>query len=181
MKIIGVDIGGTKISAALVIDGKITKQHSCPTPGDQPVETVINAIKHCIESIFDTEALGIGIGVPGLIDLENNYVINVVNIPKWNKVPLKGILEKSFNKLVVVNNDANCFALGEKHYGKGKFYKNFVGVTLGTGLGAGIVINDRLYSGSYCGAGEFGMMSRLPPASHRNVRCADGPALQCRG
>lgn len=94
--------------------------------------------------------------VPGLFDLENNTVLDVANIPSWKVVPLKQMLEARFQKRVLVNNDANCFALGEKHFGKGKPYRNFVGVTLGTGLGGGIIINDHLYSGQLGGAGEFG-------------------------
>jgi len=94
--------------------------------------------------------------VPGPVDLENNLVLDVTNIPSWDVVPLKQLLEDRFPKPVFVNNDANCFALGEKYFGKGKPYRNFVGVTIGTGMGAGIIINNHLYSGQLCGAGEFG-------------------------
>ena len=156
MKIIGVDIGGTKITAALIEDDKIIKQTTCPTPFDKEKLVVVDAVSQAIEQVFDTEIKGIGIGVPGLVDLHNNLVLDVVNIPSWDVVPLKQLLEDRLNKPVFVNNDSNCFALGEKHFGKGKPFSNFVGVTLGTGLGAGIIINNHLYSGQYCGAGEFG-------------------------
>jgi len=106
--------------------------------------------------VYDAEIKGIGIGVPGLVDLQNNLVLDVFNIPSWDVVPLKQLLEDRFQKPVFVNNDSNCFALGEKHFGKGKSYSHFVGVTLGTGLGAGIIINNHLYSGQLAGAGEFG-------------------------
>lgn len=158
MKIIGVDLGGTKISAALVADDKIIKQYSCATPGGQEVRAVVKAIEESISNVFDEEVVGIGIGVPGLIDLSKNLVIDVVNIPCWDEVPLKHLIEKRFNKPVFINNDANCFAIGEKYFGKAKAYRNFVGITLGTGLGAGIIINNHLYSGNFCGAGEFGMI-----------------------
>jgi len=156
MKLIGVDLGGTKITAALIENEKIVKQYTCPTPYDRKKMVVVEAIAETISEVFDTEIQGIGIGVPSLVDLETNEVIDVTNIPSWDIVPLKQLLEERFLKPVFVNNDANCFALGEKHFGKGKLYRNFVGLTIGTGLGAGIIINNHLYSGQLCGAGEFG-------------------------
>lgn len=156
MKLIGVDLGGTKITAALIENEQIIKQYTCPTPFDQEQNVVVDAISNAIIQVYDAEILGIGIGVPGLVDLENNTVLDVANIPSWKVVPLKQMLEARFQKRVLVNNDANCFALGEKHFGKGKPYRNFAGVTLGTGLGGGIIINDHLYSGQLGGAGEFG-------------------------
>ncbi|MBA4409284.1 MAG: ROK family protein [Bacteroidota bacterium] len=156
MKLIGVDLGGTKITAALIENEKIVKQFTCPTPYDRDQIEVIDAVAGAISEVFDPEALGIGIGVPGLVDLEKNQVLDVINIPSWDIVPLKQLLEDRFPRPVFVNNDANCFALGEKHFGKGKLYRNFVGLTIGTGLGAGIIINNHLYSGQFCGAGEFG-------------------------
>jgi len=76
---------------------------------------------------------------------------------------LKALLEKRYGVPVCVNNDANCFAVGEKYFGKAKSYKNIVGVTLGTGLGCGLIFNGKLYEGSNCGAGEFG---NIPYLSH---------------
>jgi glucokinase len=156
MKIIGVDVGGTKISSGLVNGEKIVRQTTLPTPFDRPQSEVVNAVIQAIEEVYDTEAKGIGIGVPGLVDLKDQRVIDVANIPSWDSVPLTELISDYFNKPVYVNNDANCFALGEKYFGKGKPYANFVGVTIGTGLGAGIIINNHLYSGRLCGAGEFG-------------------------
>jgi len=156
MKLIGVDLGGTKITAALIEDDKIVNQYTCQTPFGQEKMVVVDAISKAITEVYDPSILGIGIGVPGLVDLQNNTVIDAINIPSWDVVPLKQLLEDRFPKPVYVNNDANCFALGEKYFGKGKPYLNFVGITIGTGLGAGIIINNHLYSGRYCGAGEFG-------------------------
>lgn len=156
MKIIGVDVGGTKIGTALVENGQIIKEYSISTPFDQSKEVVIAALRDAIAQVYSNEIAGIGIGVPGLVDLETNEVLDVVNIPSWDKVPLKKMVEDHFRKPVFVNNDANCFAVGEKYFGQGKSFRNFVGLTMGTGMGAGIIINDHLYSGRYCGAGEFG-------------------------
>lgn len=159
MKLIGVDLGGTKNTAALIEDDQIVKQFTSLTPFDREKTIVIKELEHVISEVFDPEILGIGIGIPGLIDLQKKVVIDLVNIPSLNDVPLMQILEDHFRKPVFANNDANCFALGEKYFGRGKSYRNFVGMTIGTGLGAGIIINDHLYSGNYCGAGEFGTLS----------------------
>jgi len=161
MKIIGVDIGGTQIDVALISGKKIIKSYACPTPSSQNKEKVIDAVENAILAVFSKDVAGIGIGVPGLVDLKTNEVIDVFNIPSWDSVPLKSILENRIQKPVFINNDANCFAIGEKYFGKGQAYHNFVGITIGTGLGAGIVINDKLYSGQYCGAGEFGTIKYL--------------------
>ena len=77
----------------------------------------------------------------------------------WKEVPLKSILEQRYNLPVFLNNDANCFAKGEKVYGCGKPYSNFVGLSIGTGLGMGVIVNNQLYSGELCGAGEIGMVT----------------------
>jgi glucokinase len=156
MEIIGVDIGGTKISVARIHNKQIIQEYSCPTPSEETKEMVVKVVGDAIQQVFSTKISGIGIGVPGLVDLETNEVLDVVNIPSWDRVPLKQLLEDRFQKPVFVNNDANCFAVGERYFGKGQDFKNFVGITLGTGLGAGIIINSHLYPGRYCGAGEFG-------------------------
>jgi glucokinase len=157
--IIGVDLGGTKVSIGKVEEKQIVKHSSTniTTQGEQ--DQILNEIISAIEDVFDQSVVGIGIGVPSVIDVEKGIVYNVQNIPSWKEVPLKDILENHFQRPTYINNDANCFAVGEKHFGKGMAYKNLVGVTLGTGLGAGIIIDNRLYSGPNCGAGEFGSIS----------------------
>jgi glucokinase len=156
MKIIGVDIGGTTISAGLVNGEQIIRRSEVDTPFDRPQHEVLQAVYQAIDEVFDPEISGIGIGVPGLVDLREQLVLDVVDIPSWDSIPLGELVSDYFNKPVFVNNDANCYALGEKYFGKGKPYANFVGLTIGTGLGAGIIINNHLYSGRLCGAGEFG-------------------------
>jgi glucokinase len=100
----------------------------------------------------------IGIGVPAVVDPIHGIVYDVQNIPAWKEIHLKSILEKEFKLPVHINNDANCFALGEFTYGKAQQYNNVIGLSLGTGIGMGIIINKALYNGVLCGAGEIGML-----------------------
>ena len=104
---------------------------------------------------------GIGIGVPSVVDAEKGIVYDVMNIPSWKEVHLKTILEKEFGITTAVDNDVNCFVLGEKNFGDGKPFDDVVGITLGTGVGAGIVIGGKLYRGANTGAGEVGSLPYL--------------------
>ena len=154
--IIGVDLGGTKVSAGRVEKKRIVKHLSSDIAGEGSEKEVFETIIQTIEALFVPDVAGIGVGVPSLVDVEKGIVYEVQNIPSWKKVPLKEMLETQFRRPVYVNNDANCFAVGEKYFGKGKKYRNFVGLTIGTGMGAGVIIENRLYCGANCGAGEFG-------------------------
>jgi glucokinase len=154
--IIGVDLGGTKIGVGKVEANQIVKHFAFNVSSQASEEKIVNEIIQAIEKVFDQTIAGIGVGAPSLVDVEKGIVYDVQNIPSWKKVPLKEILENHFHRPVYVNNDANCFAIGEKYFGKGRNYKNMVGLIIGTGMGAGIIINNRLYSGINCGAGEFG-------------------------
>ncbi len=157
--IIGVDLGGTKIGVGKVEKKQIMKHFTFDVSSQASEEKILDEIIQAIEEVFDQTTAGIGVGAPSLVDVEKGIVYDVQNIPSWKKVPLKHILENHFHRPVYVNNDANCFAIGEKYFGKGKNYKNMVGLIIGTGMGAGIIINNRLYSGVNCGAGEFGSIS----------------------
>jgi len=154
--IIGVDLGGTNIGVGKVEKNQIMNHFSFEVSSQGNEKKILSEIIQAIESVFDQKIEGIGIGVPGLVDIEKGIVYDIQNIPSWKKVHLKEILENHFHKPVYVNNDANCFAVGEKYFGNGKDYKNMVGLIIGTGMGAGIIINNHLYSGVNCGAGEFG-------------------------
>lgn len=158
IKVIGVDIGGTKISAGLVYGGKIYKSATIQTPADGKEEDVIEVIIEAIKGLMTDEVAGIGIGIPGIVDTKSGIVYNVQNIPSFKAVHLKEILESELKKTVFINNDANCFTLGAKNFGEGKQFRSLVGLTLGTGLGSGIIINDQLYEGVGNGAGEFGFI-----------------------
>ena len=156
---IGVDLGGTNIRAGRIQGNTLVVQGSSPTPKEAPdQETTLNALIEVIRSVWDETVIAIGIGVPSVVDRKEGIVYNVANIPHWEEVPLKAILEAQFPVPVYVDNDANCFALGERIFGIGKDYENFVGLTLGTGLGGGIIQKGKLLADSNCGSGEFGMI-----------------------
>ena len=156
--VIGVDLGGTKVKAGRIIGEDLADSHVIPVTSQGPQQQVIDEVISAIEVVFTDEVEGIGIGVPSIVDIENGIVWDVVNIPSWRKVPIKAILEERFKIPVYVNNDANCFAVGEKYFGEGKGYSNMIGLIIGTGLAAGIIIQDKLYNGVNGGAGEFGMI-----------------------
>jgi glucokinase len=157
--LIGVDLGGTKVRAGVAVHGAIQdqKQQLFGSKGSQ--EETLGQLIDLIRSLMTPNVQGIGLGVPSVIDVEKGIVYNVVNIPSWERVPLKDILEEEFSVPVAVNNDVNCFALGEHRFGLLKGFRNAVGITVGTGLGSGIIINDELFEGSNCGAGEVGLLS----------------------
>lgn len=156
MMTIGIDLGGTNIRMGIVANGIIIKKISEHCKADQPEEVVINQLKDMLHQIVTPEIVNIGIGVPSVVNAEKGIVYNATNIPSWKEVHLKEILEKEFNIPVHVNNDCNCFALGEYHFGESSGQKDLVAVALGTGVGSGIIIDGKLYNGGNTGAGEIG-------------------------
>lgn len=161
-KIVGIDIGGTKISIGLLVNGKIEQFVKLDTPATGTKEEVMQQIVKGVESLNGyQDAMGIGIGAPGLIDEKEGVIFSVTNIPSWREVHLKSYLEDHFQKPVYITNDANCFAIGVKIYGEGQPFKNVICLALGTGVGAGVVIDGYLYSGEVAGAGEVGGLPYL--------------------
>jgi len=159
--VIGIDLGGTNVRAGLIAGGVITSVNQALLIEKESVQNTISQLIAVISPLFTSGVTGIGIGVPSVVDIERGIVYDVVNIPSWKKVELKKILESEFKVPVRVNNDVNCFALGEHQYGEGKQFSSFVALALGTGLGSGIIINNSLYSGNNCGAGEIGSLPYL--------------------
>jgi len=156
--VIGVDLGGTSVRAGLVVDGRLAEVRSAAVRSRGSQRDVVEDMFGVIDPILREDVAGIGAGVPSVIDLEAGVVYDVQNIRSWKKVPLRALLEERYRLPAYVNNDANCFAVGEKYFGKAKPFDNAVGLIIGTGLGSGIIANGRLYSGRNCGAGEFGML-----------------------
>lgn len=159
--IIGIDIGGTSIVGGRIEGEKIVKKLTTDSKAAVGGEVTLNSIKSLIRDLITVNTKAIGLGVPSIVDRDRGIVYNVQNINDWDEVHLKSIIEAEFGLPVYLDNDANCFAYGEKIYGKGKEFKNFVGITLGTGVGGGIVNNHHLLSDSNCGSGEFGELPYL--------------------
>jgi glucokinase len=160
-KVIGMDLGATNIRGGLIHGGRLSKIQSRRIKSAGTVEEVLDDIYTIIDLLIDQEVAAIGIGVPSVVDVDQGIVYDVQYIPSWKEVHLKKILEELYHVPVFVNNDANCFVLGEYYFGKGAGVENFVGLAIGTGLGAGVIINHHLYAGPNCGAGEFGMVDYL--------------------
>ncbi len=161
MAYLGIDLGGTNVRGAVVKDNVLAEVKSIPVSSSGTEIEVLNEIFRLTDQLMNKDVKGIGIGVPSVVDIENGIIYDVQNIPSWREVALKKYMEERYHVPVLINNDANCFALGEKHFGQGKDYHSFIGLTIGTGLGAGIIIHNKLYAGPNCGAGEFGMVNYL--------------------
>jgi glucokinase len=155
---IGVDIGGTNIRAGIELGGAITRQSKISLENKESLSSTLSQLKELIRPLTKYPVQGIGIGVPSVVNVETGMVYNVMNIPSWEEVALRDIIEREFNLPVSINNDVNCFILGEHRFGLARRFKSVVGMAVGTGLGAGLIIDNNLYTGNNCGAGEIGML-----------------------
>ena len=154
--IVGVDLGGTSVRAGKVQGGTVTRHAQRRISGDAAEEIVLAEIFATVDEVIDDGVTGIGCGVPSVVDVERGIVYTVEHIPSWREVHLREAFEARYRRPATINNDANAFALGELHFGKGRGFRHLVGITLGTGVGSGVVVDGRLYSGANCGAGEIG-------------------------
>src|SRR5580698_9522788 len=176
--VVGVDVGGTNIKLGVVGPGaKVIFRTSLLTkPFDSHRIKMISALAQEIDSAITTAGLkknqiaGVGIGLPGLIDYEKGIVRFLPNIPGWRKVPLKSILQKRIKLPVFVDNDVKVITLAESKFGAGKGVRNLICLTLGTGVGAGLILNGQLYRGEDNAAGELGHM----PLNEHGPKCNCG-------
>jgi glucokinase len=159
--VLGIDLGGTKISAGMVTENQLGKISSTKINAAGSVEEVLKHLFSVTDELINDSVTSIGIGVPGLVDAERGIVFDVMNIPSWKEVPLQKRMQERYHLPIFINNDANCFALGEYYFGKGKGYNSVIGLTIGTGLGSGLILNKKLFAGKNFGAGEFGMIDYL--------------------
>ena len=159
--LIGVDLGGTNVRAGLVRGESLVTVESMPLERKDDRQHTLHQFLEVVRAVFDPEVEGIGVGVPSVVDVDKGIVYDAVNIPSWKEVPLRSILEKEFGVPAHINNDVNCFVLGEKHFGQGKPYANLMGIAIGTGIGSGLILGNRLYLGANCGAGEIGYLPYL--------------------
>ncbi|MBT4483654.1 MAG: ROK family protein [Candidatus Latescibacteria bacterium] len=155
-KFIGIDLGGTTITAGIVEGSAIVKLKTIPTPGGKPAEEIFSTIAGLIEDISTGHSIGgIGIGVPAPSGPETDVLFLMENLPTMEGFPLKSRLKDRFKLPVLLENDANCMALGELCAGALKGYVNCACITLGTGLGCGIIIDGKIYRGEHYCAGEI--------------------------
>lgn len=161
---IGVDLGGTSIKFGIVSSkGKIALKYSLETMADQGPDAVISQIKKGIKELLKENKKykinGIGIGSPGVVSVKKGTVENPPNFYNWKKINLVKIIEKEFKKKTVIENDANAAAIGELMFRPGSKLDDFIFITLGTGVGGGIMLNGKIFRGETGGAGEIGHMT----------------------
>jgi glucokinase len=173
---IGVDLGGTNLrAAALDLDGNVLElfQISTDTSAgrEKVVADIVAGIREVREGHSGDKLVGIGIGVPGLIYLETGVIAKAPNLPGWEDFPLRDLLEGELQCPVILENDANAAALGEVWMGAGHDVEDLVLLTLGTGIGGGIISKGKVLHGYLGMAGELGHITVEP---HSGVRCGCG-------
>lgn len=178
---IGLDLGGTNIRAAAITkEGEILHRVKIPTEVSKGKESVIANILKVIETIrqgtkgFKLSA--IGMGIPGIIFFDKGIVARSPNFPDWIDFNLRERLSKDFDVPFYIDNDANLAAVGEGWLGAGKEFNSFCMLTLGTGVGGGIVLNKNIWRGEYGMAGELGHITIFPdghPCNCGNRGCLE--------
>lgn len=162
---IGIDLGGTNLRGGLVTEsGRILAKVHQRLPVKKSPEAVVAAMAALIGKLEkqvpkkQMKLVGVGIGAPGGIDAKKGVVTQSPHLPLWKNVPLRNLLAEDVGLPVWVDNDANCFALGESTFGNGKGAKNLLALTLGTGIGGGLMIDGKIWHGDSGMAAEFGHM-----------------------
>lgn len=173
--VIAIDLGGTNLRVAIVsIDGRIVKRISTPTKAYEGVDAVIHRMAEKVIELAGgdgiRQATALAVAAPGPTNPWEGVIIQAPNMPGWQHVPLKRILETKLNVVTFLGNDANVAALGEHRYGEGKGCKNMIYVTVSTGIGGGIIADGKLLLGKNGGAAEVGHMT----IDFNGPRCACG-------
>ncbi len=171
---IGIDLGGTNLKSGILLqNGELLHRSYAPAEADKGPAKVIQNIISSIDQLLDkqeaSDLVGIGIGSPGQVDFESGIVKEPPNLTGWHSEKLGEIIYKQFGKSTFVDNDANVAALAASVFGAGKKSKYFALITLGTGVGGGIILNNKIYHGVSGCAGEFG---------HICIKY-DGPRCKC--
>jgi glucokinase len=172
--VVGIDLGGTKFRACLAdTAGSVLRRESWPTEAEQGPQAVMARLREAVREIAAGEGLervaGIGFGAPGPLDPWQGIIIQPPNLPGWDRVPLREEMQRDLGVPVYVGNDANLAALGELFFGAGRGLHNIVYFTVSTGVGGGVIVDDRLLLGSTGLAAELGHM----------VVDASGPLCNC--
>ena len=161
MLAVGIDIGGTSIKGAVVNEyGEASEMFSLPVIKGDSQETIIKKIAIALKEYldrhqFDEPIMGIGIGIPGSIDAKKGICLYSNNL-EWKDLEVVKIMKQHFDLPIRITNDANAAALGEASFGAGKVYPNVVMITLGTGVGSGVIIDNKIYEGSDGTGSELG-------------------------
>ncbi len=165
---IGIDLGGTNLKVGLVDDaGRLMASRSCPTCGEIGPQHFVDSVAELVADLLTLERLdrasivGAGVGSPGPLDLKTGTLLKTANLP-WVKVPLGDLLSRRLQLPVVVDNDANAAAYGEFWCNSESECRNMVLLTLGTGVGAGVVLDGQVLHGFFDNAGELGHMIVAP-------------------
>ena len=165
---IGVDLGGTNLRIAVVDEeGKLLEKVTSGTQvakgRDHVIGEMTDAIRELAAKFRGTgELAGIGIGVPGIIDMETGMLRESPNLPGWDEYPVREEIERRLGTQVILENDANAAAMGEKWLGAARDYPSMMMMTLGTGVGGGIVLDELIWHGMNGMAGEFGHITVEP-------------------
>jgi glucokinase len=163
---LGIDLGGSKILTAVVDpQGRIFSSDESVTPATEGRDLVIQSIVHSADSALEkagitiSEITVIGIGAPGISNPEAGILFTSPNLPGWRNVLLRDIIQDKLGRKTFLINDANAAALGEFYFGAARGVRNFIYVTLSTGIGGGIIIDGKIYAGAIGTAGEIGHMT----------------------
>ena len=173
----GVDFGGTRLKIGVVnskgkiISRRILLTQQIKSPGD-----FLDLVKCQIQSLKDRRCIGVGIGLPGLVDSQQGIVHFLVNVQGWKGVPVSKILKNQIGLPVSIDNDVNLMTLGEAVFGAGRGCRNLVCLTLGTGVGGGILLEGNLFRGASLSAGEIGHMVLYPDG--RQCKCGGRGCLE---
>lgn len=167
---VGIDLGGTNLKAGLVDpEGKIVRRAYAPTGASGGKEEVISRIVELAEKLSPGKSSPVGVASPGPVDALTGFLLNPPNLPGWGRVDLREELEKRLTRKVYVENDANMVAYGEWRFGVGRGAESLLCITLGTGVGSGLILDGHLHKGAHGFAGELG----------HTVVDPDGPLCRC--
>ena len=177
--VVGIDVGGTNIKVGLINPrGRVVARNNLSTKSlvrnkKQLIDVIVGASHDIIKNnaLKPIDIMGFGLGLPGLVNTHKGIVLNLTNIPGCKNIPLASIFKKYFKKPVAIDNDVNLMALAEWQFGAGRGFKNVFCLTLGTGVGGGMILDNQLYRGEGFSAGELGHV----PLNE------NGPACNCGG
>jgi glucokinase len=182
----GIDLGGTKILVVIADEsGHVVASRRIPTEAERGPDAVIDRMVDAVRAAAEDARVpverlaAVGVSAPGPIDLDDGIITSPPNLPGWRNVRLAAILGERLGRPVVLENDANCAAVGEHRFGAGRGYRHIIYITISTGIGGGIIIDGELYRGASGAAGEVGHMGVSvdgPACAAGHPGCLEGVA-----